>query len=77
MAAQLALLCAHMLRGSNGAQAYSGMRCVTFLPQELQRPDEGLCAHLPAVHICPLVDLHGQIPVALNPLGKHVVHHGL
>lgn len=50
---------------------------MAFLPKELQGADERLSAHLPAMHIGPLVEFERQIPVALNPLGKHVVHHCL
>lgn len=59
------------------ARTHCGMCCMAFLPQELQGADERLGAHLPAMHICPLVELERQISVALNPLGKHVVHHCL
>ena len=58
-------------------EAHRGMCSMAFLPKKLQGADEGLGAHLPAMHICPLVELEGQVPVALDPLSKHVVDHGL
>lgn len=53
------------------------MRCMAFLPKKLQGADEWLGTHLPAMHICPLVDFEREVAVALDPLGKHVVHHRL
>ena len=53
------------------------MCSVSFLPQELQGSDEWLSAHLPAVYVCPLIQLQGQVAMALDPLRKHVIHHGL
>jgi hypothetical protein len=49
----------------------------THLPQELESAHKGAGAHLPSVHVAPLVDSQGQVPVALDPLGEHVVDDGL
>ena len=43
------------------------------LPQELECAHKGTCAHLPAVHVAPLVHEQGQVAVGLHPLRKHVV----
>jgi len=53
------------------------MRGVALLPEELQGPDEGTCAHLPAVSVSPLIDQQRQVSVGLDPLRKHMVDHGL
>ena len=38
------------------------------LPQELERAHKGASAHLPAVHVGPLVDQQRQVAVGLHPL---------
>ena len=50
---------------------------VPLLPEELRGAQEEPGAHLPADDVAPLVDQHGQVPVALDPLGVHVADHGL
>lgn len=57
--------------------AHGGMGSVALLPEEFKGADEGPRAQLPAVHIRPLVEQHGQIAVGLDPLRQHVVHHRL
>mmetsp|Transcript_4280 Transcript_4280/g.7071 ORF Transcript_4280/g.7071 Transcript_4280/m.7071 type:complete len:307 (+) Transcript_4280:1014-1934(+) len=71
------LIQAHKAHGLVLCLLGGGMRRVALLPQELQGAHEGACAHLPAMHIAPLVHAHGQVTVALDPLGQHVVDDGL
>mmetsp|Transcript_55985 Transcript_55985/g.99382 ORF Transcript_55985/g.99382 Transcript_55985/m.99382 type:complete len:271 (-) Transcript_55985:180-992(-) len=51
------------------------MRCVPLLPKELGRAEESSGSHLPAHHICPLIDLEGQVAVRLDPSLEHVPDH--
>lgn len=48
-----------------------------YLPKELQGAHKRPRPHFPSVHICPLVQQKRQVPVALNPLCKHMVDDGL
>lgn len=64
-------------QGLRAMRTHCCMRCVAFLPEELQGADEWLGAHLPAVDIGPLVDFEREVTVALDPLRKHVIHHRL
>ncbi len=57
--------------------AHGGMGGVALLPEEFEGADEGARAQLPAVHVGPLVEQHGEVAVGLNPLRQHVVHHCL
>ena len=47
------------------------VRRVAFLPEELRRPQERPRDLLPAHHVGPLVDEHGQIAPRLDPLRVH------
>ena len=49
------------------------MRCVAFLPKELGRAEEETGTHLPAHDVRPLVHQDGQVAVALDPFGIHVI----
>ena len=55
----------------------SGVRGVAFLPQELGGPQEHAGPQLPANDVGPLIDQHGKIPPALNPLGEEMPDDGL
>ncbi len=46
-----------------------GVRGMPFLPQKFGGAQERTCPHLPAHHIRPLVNQHGQIAPRANPLG--------
>ena len=48
----------------------SGVRGVSFLPQEFRGAQEQTRAHFPAHHVGPLIDEQRQIAVALHPLGE-------
>lgn len=55
-----------------------GVGSVPFLPEELPGSDEGSGVfELPPDDIGPLVELQGQVPMALDPLGVGRVHNGL
>ena len=52
---------------------FVSMGGVAFLPQELRRAQEQPRPEFPADHVGPLVDEHGEVPVALDPLGQERV----
>ena len=51
------------------------MRGVTFLPEKLRRAQERPRDLLPADHIGPLIDEHGQVAPRLHPPGVHRPDH--
>ena len=53
------------------------VQSVTFLPQELACAKEGTSGLFPSYDVCPLVDEHGQVAIALDPLCVHGANDGL
>mmetsp|Transcript_35794 Transcript_35794/g.61579 ORF Transcript_35794/g.61579 Transcript_35794/m.61579 type:complete len:370 (-) Transcript_35794:37-1146(-) len=54
------------------------MRGVALLPEELTRAQERSgVLELPAHHVTPLVEFHGEVAVTADPLGEKRVHDGL
>ena len=49
-----------------------GVRGVALLPEELGGAQEHARPHLPADHVGPLIQQHGQVPVGADPLGHHL-----
>src|SRR6202023_2709943 len=47
-----------------------------LLPQELRRPQEHSRAQLPTQHIRPLIEQHGQVAIAFDPLGEKMSDDG-
>jgi len=54
-----------------------GVGGVAFLPEELRGAEEHAGAQFPADDVGPLVEEHGQVPMALDPLGEEVADDGL
>lgn len=54
----------------NGRGSACGSAGCAHLPEELQGAHKGAGAHLPAVHVGPLVDEQRQVAVALHPLQR-------
>ena len=50
---------------------------MTLLPEKFGGAKEESRAHLPPNHICPLVDLDGQVPVGADPAREGIGDHGL
>ena len=48
------------------------VRGVALLPEELRRPQEHPRPQLPAHHVGPLVEQHGQLPVRADPFGHEL-----
>ena len=58
-------------RGGQGVLA-ADVGGMPLLPEEFRSAQEQARAHLPADHIGPLVDLHRQVPIALDPTREGV-----
>ncbi len=50
---------------------------MALLPEEFRGPQEHARAQLPAHHVGPLVEQHGQVAPALDPLAEEVADDGL
>ena len=53
-----------------------GVGGVAFLPEKLGGAEKHARAQFPADHVGPLIEQHGQIAIALNPLGEEVADDG-